>query len=133
MPNRVIELRNMHVQRVAICAESVILNTYARVHASTGRPGIDAGSVWSQPVRFSILQGRVVRRDAFDRLVVTTASVRVGEREYDSLMPPDLDADRDTRLFLGGAEGVIEVAGLGIRVCVSGEASYVDEWAGDKT
>jgi len=130
MPNRAIELRNMQVQFVAVTAESVILDTSAHVHASSGRPGIDAGSVWSQPVWFTILQGCVVRLYDSTTLLVSGGVIAAWDETYDHLVPLELATDAETTLLFNGAEGVLEIVGIGLRVSLAGEATYVAEVPG---
>ena len=85
MTNRLIELHDSEVLDVAHDGDDVMIPMSAYVHASVGRPGIDAGTGWTQPVRVTIFEGCVVRRHEGDRLwilegVITVSMETLGRR-----------------------------------------------------
>jgi hypothetical protein len=130
MTNRLIELHDTTVLSVTTTEGNVIIAMSAYVHASTGRAGIDAGTGWTQPARFTVLEGCVVRRHEGDQLWILDGMLTVGGEVFDNMVPTDVIADGDVKLVFSGAEGVLEVVGGGLRVEVTGEATYVEDFSG---
>jgi hypothetical protein len=130
MTNRAIELHDTTVLSVTTTEGNVIIDASAYVHASLGRPGIDAGTGWSQPARFTVFEGCVVRRHDGDSLWVTDGVITVGEQVFDNIVPAAKEAEVDVKLVFSGAEGVLEVVGVGLRVEVTGEARFVEDFPG---
>lgn len=58
MTNRLIELHDSDVLDVTLDGDDVVIAMSAYVHESEGRPGIDAGTGWTQPVRVTVIEGR---------------------------------------------------------------------------
>jgi hypothetical protein len=128
MTNRLIELHDSRVLDLTDDGDHVLIAMSAYVHESEGRPGIDAGTGWTQPVRITVFEGRVVRRHQGDRLWIIDGVIRVGDETFDNMMPTDVLADGDVKLVFSGAEGVLDVVGAGIRVEVTGEAKHVEDF-----
>ena len=119
MANRLIELHDSHVLDLADDGDDVVIAVSAYVHESEGRPGIDVGKGWTQPVRITVFEGRVVRRHEGDRLWIIDGVISVGDETFDNMMPTDVLAHADVKLVLSGAEGVLDVVGVGVRVEVT--------------
>ena len=69
-----------------------------------------------------------VRRHDGDRLWITDGMVAVGDEVFDNMVPMVFSADGDARLVFSG--GVLEVVGVGVRVEVTGEATFVEDLPG---
>jgi hypothetical protein len=130
MTNRLIELHDSDVLDVTDDGHDVVIAMSAYVHESEGRPGIDAGTGWTQPVRITVFEGRVVRRHEGDRLWIMEGVISVGDETFDNMMPTHVIANGDVKLVFSGAEGVLDVVGAGIRVEVTGEAVFVEGFPG---
>jgi hypothetical protein len=85
--NRLIELRDSRVLSVTLDGDGVVIAMSANVHESEGRPGIDAGTGWTQPVRVTVFEGRVVRRHEGDRLWILDGMLTVGDETFNNMMP----------------------------------------------
>lgn len=92
MTNRLIEPHDTTVHSVATTEGNVIIEMSAYVHASEGRPGVDEGTGWTQPFRFTVFEGRVVRQYDGDRLWILDGTLTVGGEVLDNEMPTAMEA-----------------------------------------
>jgi hypothetical protein len=64
------------------------------------------------------------------RLLIIDGVISVGDETFDNTMPTDVLADGHVKLVFSGAEGVLDVVGVGVRVEVTGEAVFVEGFPG---
>ena len=74
--------------------------------------------------------GRVVREHEGDRLWILDGTTAVDDTVLYNEMPVPIEKEGDVRLVFSGTEGVLEVVGGGIRIEVTGEAVFVEEFPG---
>jgi hypothetical protein len=131
MGHTALELHDSTVIALRAEGDDVVLELDAYIHVSDGEPGVDAGTGWSQPVRFTVRAG-VVRRDFDgDSLSITDGAVRIGARVLDNMLPLALDEIGAVAVELVGSEGRLTVTGAALRIEPTGAAVFVERVPGD--
>jgi hypothetical protein len=132
MANAAIELHDSRVTAIHTEGSAVVLDLDAYVHVSDGRPGVDAGTGWSWPVRMSVRDGAVQRDFEGDALWIADGTVRIGDRMLDKMLPLALDQAGSVAIELTGGEGRMTVTGTGLRIESMGEGTFVEAVPADE-
>jgi hypothetical protein len=101
MTNRAIEIHDSKLQSITITAGDVVLDfSSAYIHQSDGRPGIDAGTGWTQHVVIRVRGDGV--SDSLKELPCDLWSgyLILNGRHSDNLIPVPLGFDGDVGLHL---------------------------------
>jgi hypothetical protein len=101
----------------------------AYVHISSGEPGFDAGTGWSQEVEVVVREASVAAVPAETFLWITEGSVDFEGSAQCSLRLP-FEGRGPVRLQWTGAEGRLIVSGCGLSVIPLGEPVFVERFAG---
>jgi hypothetical protein len=97
----------------------------AYVHVSTGEPGRDAGTGWSQDIELVLTCAAVESRPAELPMWITDGSLSVGTARA-VLLPLPLDTAGDVRLVLIGSEGTLTVRAAAVVAVPKGEAIFIE-------
>src|SRR5436190_21801707 len=128
--NAAVELHDSEVVAISRVAGAVVVRLSAYVHRSSGRPGIDPGSGWSQAVEFTFACGLVDTLPAELPCTLDDGDVS-GSVEFVGMVPLPLSV---RSLVLFKARGVhgepVGIRGYGLEVSPVTEAVYVEEFPG---
>jgi hypothetical protein len=129
--NAAIEIHDSELAAVVETPNGVIVRLApAYVHRSTVRPGIDAGSGWSQPVEMLFVSGVV--EGPLPELPCTLDDGSVsGGAEFRGMIPLPCGVETAVRFEARSLHGeLVVIRGVGLKVKAVGEASYVEEFPG---
>ena len=125
LQHRALELHDSKVLSVVADGAAVRILLDAYVHVSTGKPGRDAGTGWSQEVALVVAFGTV--HEPHDGALW----ILDGEATLDGvpagLLPLPLAVEGAVGLTLAGAEGRLRVSGRGLTVVEQGEPVFVEK------
>jgi hypothetical protein len=100
----------------------------AYVHRSSGRPGIDPGTGWSQSVTIRVKGAVLSPESRFAPARLSEGSLEVGACRYENVVPLPLSLrEGQARLSLlpvGGPEFVLR--GSAVEVLPQGEATFIE-------
>jgi hypothetical protein len=103
----------------------------AYVHVSSGEPGLDPGTGWSQEVDVVVQNASIVAVPSETSLWITRGSVEVEGSLQDGL-PLPFDASGAIRIEWTGAEGRLAVSGSGLSVIPLDEPRFVEKFPGSR-
>jgi hypothetical protein len=129
--NAAVELHDSQVEGVDWQGEDCTVVLTAYVHRSKGKPGIDAGSGWSQIAHVRVTHARL--DEAFPILPLRLAGGRLlaQELELTNVIPVPSQFPGPVRLQLLGEGGESMVlVGDAAELVLVGDASYVDDFSG---
>lgn len=134
MQTRVIEIHDSALDRITLEGGVAVLHfPQVYIHSSEGRPGIDAGSGWTQEAVIRIGNAHIdgkfsqERRDAGSHHL-SDGSLRIDGTVSDNLIPIPLDVQGDIELTLECWGEVVRVHGNSARLELMGTAEYVEEF-----
>jgi hypothetical protein len=130
--NAAVELHDSDVVAVESGAAAVVVRLAAYVHRSEGRPGIDSGSGWTQPVELVFAGGIVEERPP--GLPCTLDDGRVSGRvEFAGMVPLPASVSSAVRFEAQGLCGErLAVRGTELKVVAVGEAVFVESFPGTR-
>lgn len=126
MSNQCIELHDSKVRALREARGEVQLELDAYVHMSEGRPGIDAGTGWTVPIRMTLSSATLVRDFEGDGLWITDGTIRVGSTVLDNECPVTFDVTDEIQIRFVGHEGSLTVTGTRLQVEPVGAATFVE-------
>lgn len=129
LQRRAIELHDSKVLSVTEQGGAVHVRLDAYLHVSSGDPGRDAGTGWSQEVELVIANG-AIRESPQGTLWILDGRITVDGAELD-LLPLPLEEKGDIVIALSGHEGRLSVSGRGIAVVEKGEPVFVEKVPAD--
>ena len=107
-----------------------VLELDAYVHRTIERDGREVDTGWEQKLQIVVANGEV-RRELPESLgdwrEIWDGTVRIGSKEYLNLVPLDLEATGPAEGELEIGNGLLVVAGRGIRIERAGEPGYVED------
>lgn len=130
--NAVIEIHDSELASVLPTESGVVVRLApAYVHRSVERPGIDAGSGWSQPVELLFASGVV--EGQLPELPCTLDDGGIsGGAEFRGMIPLPCVVESAVRFEARNLHGeLVVIRGVGLKVNAVGEASYVEEFPGE--
>ena len=134
MPNRAIEIHDSVLASLTIEVGHVILNfSSAYIHQSEGRPGVDAGTGWTQQAVIRI-RGQVAS-DALTKLPcgLVDGYLELDGQEFDNEIPIPLSFTGDVELALTSEfEETIKIRGNHIALGLLHEPEFVEKFPGAK-
>ncbi len=121
----------LHDSTLAAVIQEGILVTLsfspAYVHRSSGRPGIDAGSGWTQTVTFTFADAVVPTLVAMPCWVVD-GGLRINGVRHENLVPTEGVFDDHCELWLATENAeTLTIRGSRLTVSLHGEGHYVEE------
>jgi hypothetical protein len=129
--NAAIEIHDSDLGEIATSQGCVLVRlNRAYIHRSTGRPGHDAGSGWSQPVDIVLFGGLI--ETPLPEMPCTLEHGRLSsETNLVNLIPIPFALNSSLQFELHTLHGDrIVIRGTGIEVKAAGEAIYVEEFPG---
>ncbi len=127
--NEAIELHDSRLVDIKSERRKVIISlSPAFIHRSTGRPGLDAGSVWTQDVNLTISTANTVVLPNFP-IRISDGMLRVETQQHQNLIPApsNLSGEISLHLVLMDSED-ITISGNRITTALVGPASYLEEF-----
>jgi hypothetical protein len=136
--NRAIEIHDSKLDRITLEAGVAVLH-FPRVyiHSSAGRPGIDAGSGWTQEAVIRIgnahIDGKLsqANHDAGSHHL-SDGSIRINDSVSEDLIPIPLDVQGNIELTLECWGDGVHVHGNSATLELIGRAEYVEEFRPDE-
>lgn len=98
--NAALEIHDSTVERIESVDGQLIVVLDAYVHRSAGRPGVDRGTGWSQPIHLRFRGGKSVGSLPTMPLELLAGRLILGENTLTNLVPMPLDHAGPTRLEL---------------------------------
>lgn len=129
--NSSIEIQDSAVGEIRTSAEGVTIRLApAYVHKSNGRPGVDAGSGWTQEAQLFISDATLVGRVPILPCLLAGGTLVVGGGSHENMIPLPLDTEDPTtiKLWFGYLDLGIEVQKKGSRMQLLGEATRVEDF-----
>src|ERR1700694_1017004 len=123
--NRALELHDTRVVSISEDGGTVRLRVSAYVHVSTGRPGRDVGTGWSQDLELAIAGAAIEARPTALPMWILEGSLQV-DGAAEELVALPLDRAGAIRLDLLGAEGRLLVAGDRLAAEELADAQFVE-------
>jgi hypothetical protein len=130
--NAAVELHDSDVVAVEAAGTAVVVRLAAYVHRSDGRPGMDPGSGWSQPVELVFTGGQVEERPA--ELPCTLDDGRVsGGAEFAGIVPLPASVNTAVQFEAQGLCGErLTVRGTGLEVVAVGDGTFIESFPGTR-
>ena len=128
--NRAIELHDSTLVRLDHDGTDLVLELAAYVHASSGTPGVDEGSGWSQTAAMRVHGARRPhRKSPAAPISIADGSLTVDNRRFDNLLPAPLVAIGQTTLQLATSDGPLALEGCGITIELTGPPTFIETFA----
>jgi len=129
LQHRAIELHDSKVLSVTEQGGAVHVRLNAYLHVSSGDPGRDAGTGWSQDVELVVASG-AIRESPQSTLWILDGQITIDGAKLD-LLPLPLAERGDIVIALNGHEGRLSVSGRGLAVVEKGEPVFVEKVPAD--
>lgn len=134
MQNRAIEIHDSALNQIILESRAVVLHLpCVYIHSSEGRPGIDAGTGWTQQAILRIEEAHVegqFPREAYsdDVFYLSDGQIEVNGTVFDNMIPvpPDVRGSIELQMECWGE--VIRVRGTAAKLELIGTARYVEEF-----
>lgn len=123
--NRALELHDTRLVSISDHGGTVRLRVSAYLHVSTGRPGRDVGTGWSQELELAIAGAVIESRPADLPMWILDGSLQI-DGAAEELVALPLDRAGAIRLDLRGAEGRLLVSGERIAAEELADAQFVE-------
>jgi len=131
--NVALELHDSTLESVEHEGALLIARFSAYIHRSSGAPGVDAGTGWSQSVHFRVGRARV--RGSLGSLPMELLGGRlvVSGRVFDNLVPMPLIDSGPVSVQLQGRNSLeLVIEGEGVEANLVGPAKYLEPFPGAK-
>ena len=132
-----IELHDSAVEKFSQENDCITLTfSAAYIHKSEGKPGIDPGTGWWQPLRMRFEAASYSGTLPDFPEEINTGILTINGQSYDNMLPTTLEAEGEIKLYLlFWMNGKYEFAITAQRVVLTllGEAEYVEEFPGMTT
>ena len=127
-PNAAVEIHDSSLERIETRGRDVVATIRAYVHRSAGRPGIDAGTGWIQPVRLEFPKATATGSiDAIPMELLGGRLVLSGGT-FDNLIPMPVMHVGTSRLELESwNDARIVIEGDGVSGAFAGPPEYVED------
>lgn len=132
--NEAIELHDSELVAVSSSEDSIILSlSPAYIHRSSGRPGIDAGTGWTQAATLTII-GSSAFSPVTLPATISQGRLRIGSDLYRNVIPAagtfESPIEFSAVVFASDftIRGDITIRGSGLTIALQGEPSYVEDF-----
>jgi hypothetical protein len=136
--NRDIEIHDSKLDRITLEGGVAVLHfPQVYIHSSAGRPGIEAGSGWTQEAVIRIGNAHIdgnfsqESRDGGSHHL-SDGSLGINGSVSENLIPIPLDVEGDIELTLECWGDVVHVHGNSARLELIGKAEYIEEFHPDE-
>lgn len=124
-----IEIHDSTLERVDSINETLVATVLAYVHRTIGRPGVDAGTGWSQRVEIRFHSGRIVESSADLPMQLLSGRIRMQGETMDNVIPvPFLHGGPVTAEFETWNGGHLAIEALAIELVAAGEPEYIEDF-----
>jgi hypothetical protein len=131
--NVALELHESTLESTEHEGNVLIARFSAYIHRSSGTPGVDAGTGWSQSVHFRVGRARVKGSLSLLPIKVLGGRLIVSGRVFENLVPMPVIDSGPVSVQLQGSNGLeIVIDGDGIEANVVGPAKYLEPFPGAK-
>lgn len=134
MSNSEIELHDSTIELFSQDGSAITLKfSEAYVHKSEGKPGVDAGTGWWQPLEIRFEDATYFGSLPEFPEEINTGILTVNERVHHNMLPIDLDATGSIELYLlfwMNGKYEFTITAKRIIVSLSGDAEYAEEFSG---
>ncbi len=132
MENACIELHDSTVQQVSVSGSTVpVFFSRAYLHKSAGLPGVDPGTVWSQPAELAFLGASLRGPIPRESVTISDGSLELGSSIFPNTIPIPLEHTGNVRLTLvlpGASPLVVTASAVVLRLF--GEPRLVESFPG---
>ena len=131
--NAAIELHDSVVERLEPRGEGLAIHfSHAYIHRSSGEPGIDSGTGWSQRAVLLIQSAAVSGAEPALPAKISTGELSVSETRLPNVVPLPFDHAGAVKLSLVLSTGrSLVISGAGASLCLVGEPRFIEEFAGN--
>jgi hypothetical protein len=129
--NSALELHDSNISEIRQQGNDVVvLFSRAYIHKSTGRPGWDAGSGWSQAAEVVVINSMLPHTLPDNLSDLRGGHLKVNDELFAGLIPMPFNAIGKTELEIEFSEGErLSFVGEGITLFPRGEGQYIEEFA----
>lgn len=128
-PNAAVEIHDSYLEQITSIGEDLIAVLDAYVHRSYGRPGVEAGTGWSQRLELRFTRGKF--HGSLDEMPIGLAHglLIVSGQTFDNLLPMPLDDVGPSKLELVTADSLaFTIEGDGVTAEFVGSPRYIEEF-----
>ncbi len=127
--NAAVEIHDSTLERIESGSDSLLAVISAYVHRSYGRPGIDAGTGWSQMLHVRFHRGQATGRVDMVPLELLDGQLEASGEKFENEIPVPLDRSGAVRLELRGRnDSCIIIVGDRIEANLVGPAEYIEDF-----
>jgi hypothetical protein len=126
--NEALELEDALVLGVRLDGSTLLVALRAELHRSAGRPGIDAGTRWSQEAGL-VITDAVFALPPDGKGRIGAAEIVVGDETFTRLLPLPLDRAARVKIELRGDRDTLQIGGSRLQVRLVGVPTFVDRWS----
>jgi len=131
--NLAIELHDSTLESIESHGEVLVARLTAYVHRSSGRPGIDAGSGWSQELHLCFSSGLASGSHNILPMEILQGYIEsAGQRLQNTIPIPFVRGGPVTLVMNGWNEQRVEISGVDLEAVLVGEARFVEQFPGTK-
>lgn len=128
--NRAIEFHDSVVHAVRVVGSDTVVEMTVYVHASDGRPGVDAGAGWYQPAEMLLVGVSVDEHPQTAPLEVDEGAVTVEADRFENLVPMPFDRVGLVTVELRGRGNGFRAKASGLRIVLTGKPGMVEQFPG---
>jgi hypothetical protein len=131
--NVALELHDSTLESIEQEGNVLVARFSAYIHRSSGAPGVDAGTGWSQSVHFRVGRARVTGSPGLLPMEILGGRLIVSGRIFENVVPmPLIDAGPVCVQLRGSNSLDFIIDGEGIEANVVGPAKYLEPFPGTK-
>jgi hypothetical protein len=126
-----IDLHDSHVADIRCSGRGITIRfAHAYMHRSDGRPGVDAGTGWSQEAELHISGATLIGKVPPLPCLLIGGTLAVGGYSHENMIPLPLHSEEPSMitLWFGYDDFGIEAKGRSSRLQLIGEARYVEDF-----
>jgi len=128
--NQSIEFHDSTVHTVRTAGPDAVIEMTVYVHASTGRPGVDAGTGWHQRAQM-LVSGVVLEQNPSDgSLDLYDGIVTVDGERLENLVPIPFDRTGKIKIELRGEASSLAASGSAVRIVLTGVPGPSEQFPG---
>lgn len=128
-PNAAVEIHDSTLARIESSGDDLVAVVDAYIHRSAGRPGVDRGTGWSQPVHFRFRKGTVTGSVATIPIELLDGRLVLSGATLSNVIPMPLSHMGPCRLELESWNDVrVIIEGEGVTSDFAGPPVYVEEF-----
>jgi hypothetical protein len=128
-PNAAVEIHDSKLERIETAGDDVIAIIDAYVHRSTGRPGVDPGTGWSQSVQLRFVRGKATGSVGSNPMELLDGRLVLSGQVLPNIIPMPLDHVGPSRVEFESWNGAtIIIEGDGVTGAFGGPPVYVEEF-----